>query len=150
MIGLKNWRKFKVRELLGLSGQNCLGSPQKFCFLEIWYLTYLLAGFGIHMKYRARFSIGSLIKGCQIGFSGPGISLIWSSVFGIWFGRVSGLKLCLGGGTPKITLGITETKLWVEIKGLKNAIGDPRFWIMRGNAWFTDSVMRNSWNVVSR
>ena len=78
------------------------------------------------MKYRARFSIGSLIKGCQIGFSGPGISLIWSSVFGIWFRRVSGLKLCLGGGTPKITLGITETKLWVEIKGLKNAIGDPR------------------------
>ena len=146
---LKDCRKFKVRELLELSGQNCCGSPEK-VFFEIWYLTYLPAGFGIHMKCRARFSIGSLIKGCQIGFSGPGISLIWSSVFGIWFGRVSGLKLCLGGGTPKITLGITETKLWVEIKGLKNAIGDPRIGLMRGNTWSTNSVMQNSWNVVSR
>ena len=32
-------------------------------------------------------------------------------------GRDSGLKVCEGGGVPKITLGIT---------GLKNPIGDPR------------------------
>ena len=72
---LKNWRKFKVREPLGLSWQNCCGSPEK-GFFEIWYLTYLTAGFGIHIKCKARFSIGSRIEGCRMGFWGPGISLI--------------------------------------------------------------------------
>ena len=50
--------------------------PRKGFFFEIWYLTYLPTGFGIHMKCRARFSVGSRNEGCQIGFSGPGISLI--------------------------------------------------------------------------
>ena len=61
------------------------------------------------MKYGARFSIGSLIQGCQIGFSGPGIAFnLFEALYsGFDSGGVSGLKLCLGGGTPKITLGIT-------------------------------------------
>ena len=58
-----------MRELLGLSWQNCFGSPEK-VFFEIWYLTYLPTGFGIHMKCRARFSVGSRNEGCQIGFFG--------------------------------------------------------------------------------
>ena len=43
-------------------------------------------------------------------FSGCGISLIWGSGFGILkgkSGRDSGLKVCAGGGMPKVTLGIT-------------------------------------------
>ena len=61
------------------------------------------------MKRRARFSIGSLIKGCQQVFQDPGFPLFEAQDSGFdIFGRVSGLKVCLGDGTPKITLGITE------------------------------------------
>ena len=41
-------------------------------------------------------------------------------------GRDSGLKVCAGGGMPKIILGITGLlEVWVGITGLKNPIGDP-------------------------
>ena len=43
-------------------------------------------------------------------------------------GRVSGLKLCAGGGMPKITLGITGLyEILGRITGFKNPIGDPPF-----------------------
>ena len=130
---LKNWRKFncKVRELLGLSWQNCCGSPEK-SFFEIWYLTYLPAGFGIHIKCRARFSIGSRIEGCRIGFSGPGISLIWSSGFGIWKqnqGEFRDWKYTPDGRwDAKITLGVRGLH---EILGRDYGIEEPYYWVPR-------------------
>ena len=128
---LKNWRKFKVRELLGFSWQNCCGSPEK-GFFEIWYLTYLPAGFGIHIKCRARFSIRSRIEGCRIGFSGPGISLIWISGFGIWKQNQGEFRdwkyLQAGMWDAKITLGIRGLH---EILGRDYEIEEPYQWVPR-------------------
>ena len=42
--------------------------------------------------------------------------------------RVSGLKVCAGGGTPKITLGITELhEILSRDYGIENPIGDPHY-----------------------
>ena len=64
-----------------------------------------------------------------VGFSGSGISIIWNSGFGIRdlkekSGRVSRLKVCTGGGMPKITLGITGLH---EIWGRDYRIEEP-YW----------------------
>ena len=72
-------------------------------------------------KSQNRWVSGAIRKeGPKLGFSGPGISLIWSSGFGISLVLSSGfgiwkqnrgefgvLKVFLGGGMPKISLGIT-------------------------------------------
>ena len=64
-----------------------------------------------------------------IGFPGYAISLICRSGFAIRdftakSGRVSGLKVCAGGGVPKITLGITRL---LEILGRDYGIEKP-YW----------------------
>ena len=79
------------------------------------------------------FKVRQIIRESPIGFSGSGISFIWSSGFGIVKQNPgsSGWKVCARVKMPEITVGITGLH---ELFGWDYGIEEP-YWVASHNTW---------------